>query len=305
MEFYELMENIEKTYEEKESLTPEELAVAETELINIISPELLCIEIQHTKPGKYTKIGKVVGLRNEETSFESFGLNVGFDDGVRTFIFKPLIATSHFNKILNEEVFNKCVKVCEVHNALIAKYNVYKNEQRKLALEAEKKAAEAKKAEEKYNKMKENAVKDFNRLVKQSTGALSDIDDFYFAIGWLAKNVGTVSAAMPDYLLSSFERHFGKGHNPRVQDSTKRTVNGLPSQWALSMTASIKKNDLENIPTILTPHLNTAGKSIADTSFVWDLVDNYGFKFGKTQDLDQIKRTIPAKYHPSFEAGLA
>jgi hypothetical protein len=302
MEFYELMENLEKTYEEKEILTTEELAVAETELINIISPELLCIEIQHTKPGKYTKIGKVVGLRNEETSFESFGLNVGFDDGVRTFIFKPLIATSHFNKILDEEVFNKCVEVCEVHNALIAKYNVYKNEQRKLALEAEKKAAEEKKAEEKYQKLKAKALKDFNELSNREK-VHSEINDFYFSLGWLAKNAGTLSAAMPDYLESAFVKYFGPNTGCRVVDSSKRGPAGYQSQWCISFNLSLKNSD--NIPTYLTQYLNPKGKALTNTHFLWDLVEDYGFQFGKKQDILNITKTIPAKYIDSFNEGLA
>jgi hypothetical protein len=302
MEFYELMENLEKTYEEKEILTPEELAVAETELINIISPELLCIEIQHTKPGKYTKIGKVVGLRNEETSFESFGLNVGFDDGVRTFIFKPLIATSHFNKILDEEVFNKCVEVCEVHNALIAKYNVYKNEQRKLALEAEKQAREEKKAEEKYQKLKTKALKDFE-VISNRAKVQNELDDFYFSLGWLAKNAGTLSAAMPDYLESAFVKCFGPNTGCRVVDSKKRGPAGYQSQWFMSFNLTLKNSD--SVPTYLTQYLNPKGKALTDMHFVWDLVEDYGFQFGKKQDVDKIKRTIPTKYHSLFEAGLA
>jgi hypothetical protein len=71
------------------------------------------------------------------------------------------------------------------------------------------------------------------------------------------------------------------------------------------MTASIKKKSLDKIPAFLTQYLSKTGTSIANTSFIWDLVTNYGFKFGKTQDLDQIRGTIPTEYLTYFENGYA
>jgi hypothetical protein len=76
-------------------------------------------------------------------------------------------------------------------------------------------------------------------------------------------------------------------------------------QWAISMTANIKKKSLDKIPAFLTEHLSKSGNAIADTAFIWDLVSNYGFKFGKTQDIDQIRATIPTNYITAFEEGYA
>ena len=170
---------------------------------------------------------------------------------------------------------------------------------------AAKKAEEEKKAEEKYQKTKAKAIKDFEALV-HTERAISVADEFYYALGWLAKNTGTFSAAMPDYLLSYFEQHFGTEIKPTVIDSKKKTVNGYAMQWALSMKASIKKKSIDLIPAYLTQYLSKSGNAIADTSFVWDLVDNYGFQFGKKkQDVDKIRSHVPSAYLMSFEAGLA
>lgn len=170
---------------------------------------------------------------------------------------------------------------------------------------AAKKAAEEKKAEEKYEKTKAKAIRDFETLAATATPK-SITDEFYYSLGWLAKNTGTFSAAMPDYLLSYFEKHFGTEAKPIVVDSKKRTVGGYAMQWALSMKAPIKKKSVANIPACLTKHLSTTGTSISDTSFVWDLVENYGFQFGtKKQDLDKIRACVPSDYIKFFEAGLA
>jgi hypothetical protein len=68
--------------------------------------------------------------------------------------------------------------------------------------------------------------------------------------------------------------------------------------------ASLRGKDINTIPCILAKHLNSTGKSIVNTSFVWDLLDNYGFQFGKKQDVDKIKSTVPSQFINSFEAGL-
>lgn len=170
---------------------------------------------------------------------------------------------------------------------------------------AAKKEAEEKKAAEKYEKTKAKAIRDFETLAADATPK-SITDEFYYSLGWLANNTGTLSAAMPDYLLSYFEKHFGTEAKPIVVDSKKRTVGGYAMQWALSMKAPIKKKSVATIPACLTKHLGKTGTAITDTSFVWDLVENYGFQFGtKKQDIDKIRACVPSDYIKFFEAGLA
>lgn len=174
---------------------------------------------------------------------------------------------------------------------------------REEAKKATKQAEADKKNEEKYERTKARILKDFESLTLKP-GSLSTESEFYYSLGWLAKNTTSFAAAMPDYLLPYFEKHFGTDYKPKVVDSKKKTVNGFPMQWALSMNAAISTK-ANNMPTYLTEHLSQNGKQIADTSFIWDLVDKYGFQFGKKQNIDEIRSHIPSACLGSFEAGLA
>ena len=80
----------------------------------------------------------------------------------------------------------------------------------------------------------------------------------------------------------------------------KKLYPPLHQSWSFKVT--LKK--AENIPAILSTYLNPTGKAIASTAFVWDLVDDYGFQFGKKQDVEKIKQTVPAQYVSMFEAGM-
>jgi hypothetical protein len=129
--------------------------------------------------------------------------------------------------------------------------------------------------------------------------------EFYYSLGWLAKNAGAISAAMPDYLLPYFENQFGTEYAPTVVDSKKRTVNGNPMQWALSMKVALPKKAQASVPAVFFDYLNPNKTALTSTSFVWDLVANYGFQFGKTQDVDKIRDSISTEYLEPFEKGYA
>lgn len=167
---------------------------------------------------------------------------------------------------------------------------------------AEKKAREEKKAEEAYQKAKTKALKDFDDLANTAR-PISTIEEFYYSLGYIAKHAGTVSAALPDYLEDAFKKYFGSEAPCRVVDSKKKGPAGYTSQWTWSFSISLKKP--ETVPAFLQDKLNPSGKSITDTSFVWDLVDNYGFQFGKKQDIEKIRECIPTDFLSFFEAGLA
>lgn len=170
--------------------------------------------------------------------------------------------------------------------------------------EAAKQAAEAKKAEDKYEATKAKALKDFE-VRSQAVSVPNAADEFYYSLGWLAKHAGTVTAALPDYLESAFIQRFGTEAPRRVMDSKKRYPSGWTAQWTWSFTISFKKpKQVGAIPAFLTDKLNPAGKMVSDTSFVWDLVDNYGFQFGKKQDVENIRSYVPVDCLASFEAGL-
>lgn len=166
--------------------------------------------------------------------------------------------------------------------------------------EAKKAKADEKKAAA-FERRKEKEIKDFEELTQKSR-PLSAASEFYHSLGWLAKHSGSVHAVMPDYLETSFKKHFGDA-SCRVVDSKKKTVNGNSMQWTFGFTISLRKP--ETAPAFLQSSLNYNGKLIADTPFIWDLVDNYGFKFGKTQDLEAIRSCVPSEYITDFECGFA
>ena len=175
---------------------------------------------------------------------------------------------------------------------------------REQAREAAKKAAEEQKNQEKYERTVTKAIKDFEAQA-QATRAVSTADEFYYSLGWLAKHAGTVTAALPDYLENSFVGHFGSVPR-RVVDSKHRGPAGWQAQWSWSFTISFKKpKQVGVIPALVASKLNPSGNKVSDTSFIWDLIDNYGFQFGKTQDIDQIRSHVPADKLSAFEAGLA
>ena len=167
-----------------------------------------------------------------------------------------------------------------------------------------KKEAEEKKQEEKYQASKAKMIKEFENLAKREK-IMNATEEFYYSLGWIANNCGAFACALPDYLLPYFQKQFGTDYEPRTVDSRKRTVNGHAMQWTISMTASIKKKSLDKVPAFLTQYLSKTGTSIANTTFIWDLVSDYGFQFGKAQDLDQIRSTIPAHCVTYFENGYA
>ena len=134
---------------------------------------------------------------------------------------------------------------------------------------------------------------------------MSATGEFYYSLGWIANNCGAFACSLPDYLLPYFQSQFGSTYEPHAVDSRKRTVNGYAMQWTISMTASIKKKSLDKIPAFLTQYLSKTGTSIANTSFIWDIVTNYGFQFGKTQDVEKIRSHVPSQYLSFFEAGIA
>ena len=170
------------------------------------------------------------------------------------------------------------------------------------AKQAVKEAEAAKKAEKAFEAKKQKACQEFEDMSKNTKTTLNPTSEFFYALGWLASHASTVSASLPDYLANAFAKHFGSETPCHVVDSKKKGPAGYTSQWSWSFAASLKKYD--NIPCCLVQYLNPTGKSITDTSFLWDIIDHYGFQFGKKQNVDQIKSNIPNDYLSDFEEGF-
>lgn len=272
---------------------------AENEIANLIGSYVIGAEVSCQAHGS----GHIVAYKG--TALDNIIVDVEFADIIKKFSLKHIITVAKFIRF--EDIF-EIVSIWDeayaIHNELTEQYTTFERQAKQLALEAKKKAEEEKKATAKYEKAKAKAIADFTELA-EAERPISTADEFYYSLGWLTKNATSFSAAMPDYLQTSFENHFGTDYKPTVVDSKKKTINGYAMQWALSMKAAISKKAVDLIPSYLTKHLSASGNAISDTSFIWDLVDNYGFKFGKKQDVDKIRSKVPSDYIDSFELGLA
>jgi hypothetical protein len=299
MTTYERINEIKNNADLRIENAAEAYAQAELELVNLVGDYAVGAEVSCKAFGP-GHINAYTG-----TTLEGLIVEIEFADITKKYSLMHIITVGNFVVLENTfELGTIWSEAMTVHNDLTKQLRELQQHARLLEAEAVKKAAAAKKAEEQFQRSKAKAIKDFEELTTKVCPK-STADEFYYSLGWLVNNTTSFSAALPDYLLSSFEKQFGTEANPTVVDSKKRTVNGFPMQWALSMKASIKKAALELIPTYLTKYLGKAGNAITDTSFVWDLVDNYGFQFGKKQDVGKIRENIPSCYLEFFEAGLA
>ena len=298
MKYVEMLEEMRNQIADNSFSTADACVCVEKKLVDQTCQQLLGTDVKSQLYGS----GKVTEI--EGNTLGTIILSLAFDDTLKKFSLAQVIKTNFlFVKFDNEELCSALCSAYSLHIELDKLQKNFKLVERQQEVEAKKKAEEQAKAEAKYLKHKEMAIKEFNEQLAKVNTSLNATDDFYYALGWLTKHVGTISAALPDYLLQYFEKHFGTDANPRVVDSRKRTSGGFSYQWALGMRASIVKNK-GNIPSMLLERLNPTGNAITDTSFIWELIDNYGFKFGKKQEEDRIKQMIPAQYISSFEAGL-
>lgn len=268
---------------------------AEAELVDLVGQKTFNLEFNHQRYG----IGKILSYRSDHT-LECLVVDIEFACGMKAFSLAPILDRITNNTEITE-IWNSARLV---HNELTDTYNELEKARLQAQREAELKAEEERKFTEKYEARKEKALKEFDELSKQSKSKCGT-GEFYYALGWLAKNAGSISVALPDYLLNSFERYFGTDYTPTVVDSKKRTVNGNPMQWAMSMKVAIPKKAQDSVPAVFFDYLNPNGTALTSTSLVWDLVDNYGFSFGKEQDLDKIKDNIPTHCIVAFENGLS
>lgn len=237
------------------------------------------------------------------TSFDSIVINIAFAETIKKFSLMHIIANANFITFADTEVFESLSTALAFHNILTATHKEFEFITRQNQKEALKKAEAEQKAEAKYQAQKEKAIKDFDELIQQSRNSTTSHEsEFYYALGWLVNHIGVVSASMPDYLSSSFRAHFGDNTPHTTVDSKKRTTNGNSMKWTFGFKITLKKVD--SIPSVLRQYINSSGNAINNTSFIWDLVDNYNFQFGKKQDIEKITQIVPSKYIDSFNEGL-
>jgi hypothetical protein len=106
---------------------------------------------------------------------------------------------------------------------------------------------------------------------------------------------------MPDWMEQQFVSMFGDVER-YVVDSKKKTSGGFAYQWGLGLKITFD----EEVSGALEQRATSKNKKIIDNvAFIWDLVENYGFKFGKKQDIDAIIEEVPTEYLPDFNRGFA
>lgn len=204
----------------------------------------------------------------------------------------------------DDEISEVITQYAEVYKNLVERHDALRKAESDAARAAAKKAEADKKAEASYQKQKEQAVKSFDRMVQEAGTTKSDVDEFYYALGWLASHTGALTAILPDYLGSAFEKHFGADAPKRLIDARAKTSGGYAKQWSWEFRCNINKLKETVVPACLQSVTTDFTKGIHNTAFLWDLVSNYGFQFGKKQDVNKIRETVPAQYISSFEAGL-
>lgn len=184
-------------------------------------------------------------------------------------------------------------------------YEIYDTEEReayRIKQEQERKAREEKLEKEKFEKRKQAALQKLNSIKPEQTSRLFKTPTSqYEVLGWMAKHTKSIKASMPDYMENWFVKIFGQEADRYVVDSTKRTSGGHPMQWSLSCRINF---DTE-VPSLLLNKVAANKKVIDSVAFVWDLIDNYGFTFGKTQSYEQIESEIPNQYLEDFRRGYA
>jgi len=157
-------------------------------------------------------------------------------------------------------------------------------------------------ADKRYAKRVQNALLKLNTLKKEDTSKLFETPTTHYeVVGWMAKHLTSIRAAMPDFMEKWFVGKFGDVER-YVVDSKKRTVNGNPMQWGLSLKLTF---NTEVVGPLEVKATSQNKKTIDNVAFVWDLIENYGFQFGKEQNISQIKAEIPEENLVDFEKGYA
>lgn len=243
-------------------------------------------------------------------------INIARKDEATKYVFFPAVDSGalEFQKAQDSALYTQLRYIAneatKIHEAELEEEKAKQAEAYKIAAEQRKlkEAERAKKLaaieqEKKFKKRIENQLKKLNSLFPEKTIKSFDAPvNFYEALGWMAKHTTSIKPSMPDYMENWFVKNFGDVDDRYVVDSKKRTAGGFQMQWGLSFKMSFDaevKGQLELRAT------SKNKRTIDNVTFVWDLIKHYGFKFGKTQDLDEIRDNIPDENLVDFDRGYA
>lgn len=230
---------------------------------------------------------------------------IAFGEEIKSFYLNVATRTTFivlYNNELKEVMKNT---MTELEKAAEVVYQIRTEEIEKeaeiarLSKEAEAKVKKEYEAQQKLQQKRAKIIHDLNQIKT----TISDNNDFYTDLGWIAKHVGSISAAIPDYLENWFVRRFGSEAPKSVVNSRRKTAGGYSMQWSASFAISFKKVKEDDALASLCSQMKN--NKIHNTSLVFDLIENYGFTFGTKQDIDAIRKCIPFNKKESFELGFA
>ena len=223
--------------------------------------------------------------------------------GTKTFAFSAAVNHGSITGEVTTEIadaFKKLSTCINKHVEAVNKAILVKEEAVKAEKLAQAAALRKQREELRFQLRKERALAKLEKLKPENTKKLfSTPVNYYQSLGWMAKHCRGIKAAMPDWMESQFVSMFGNVER-YVVDSKKRTSGGFSYQWGLGLKVTFD----QEVSGPLAKRATSKNKKIIDSvAFIWDLVGNYGFKFGKKQDIDQILDSVPDEYLDDFKKG--
>lgn len=250
------------------------LAAANAELKTSLPLPITCYH-------KLYKEGQIISVRVGQ-SYSGIMLTVQFAIGVKTFVLDIALSSGLFdisetikNSLLaQEQDFKSSLKIFQAQSAQVKE-------------QTNTPATETTSPE---------SVGSLEALAPEDTAkAFDSLAIFYENLGWLAKHVEEITAVISKSAESWFVTHFGAAAEYQTMTDDKKF-----SKPQIKFKASFDSE----LPAAVTEVIGIASKkSITSVPFIWDLIKNYGFQFGKDQDVDRIFATVPSLYETDFSQG--
>lgn len=240
--------------------------------------------------------------------YDNPATNIIFNNKLRKYAFNLALNENIIEPLENKELIKEYLSVGDqLLKVLYEKEAIDKaaeEERKRIAEEEKQKKLREEKLAQKIEKKKRELINYTKNIDRNSY--IRECDELYLSLGWLAKHTKKISAAMPDYLENWFVSVFGNDAERKSVDSTLRTSGGYQLQWSLALTLDVDNAD--DMPLFLTQYLSKSEskvgkKRLSNTEFIYRIAKDYGFKFGKVQDLDEIKKYIPDDKMYDFELG--
>lgn len=204
------------------------------------------------------------------------------------------VLEKYLNKLTSLEL-KRCNRIMSKTDA---KYEVYKAQR-----DARNQVIRARKAELARQAKIAKILTKLDSIGKNKLSNVNLDSHFYSMLGWLAKNSKAVYASIPDFAEGWFKTRFGYNTKCSIVESRKKTAGGYLMKWKPSFAIYI--NDSNNMPQMIEAlTCKSTSKIIADTEFIFSLVQDYGFKFSKSQDVESIRAKIPTNFINDFNTGF-